>query len=240
MAWANGFARIFVFARAALGSARKNVVFRYNNGYKQRLGPLVAKRRQFSDLFSWARVLKWGRKTEKQWKRKLGISAVTIRFTVRGWNAILTERHSGKTKQITNWSVSSFKRKLKFFRFKIVKYETRAFKRKIEIKPIHILFILLNISRLPRTITSDIRELKRRGRQPEENFSCAWTQLSPWFLHYSSLMETRCLAMWMWLCEGKLKVKIPHFRLPSAYQKRACLLLSAFRVILCTIPPAML
>ena len=68
----------------------------------------------------------------------------------------LTERHSGKAKQITNWSVSSFKGKLKFFSFKIVKYETRAFKRKIEIKPIPILYILLNISRLPQTITSDI------------------------------------------------------------------------------------
>ena len=67
----------------------------------------------------------------------------------------LIERHSSKTKQITNWSVSSFKGKLKVFRFEIVKYETRAFKRKIEIKPIPILFILLNISRLPRTITSD-------------------------------------------------------------------------------------
>ena len=58
-------------------------------------------------------------------------------------NAILTERHSDKTKQVTNWSVSSFKGKLKFFRFEIVKYETRAFKRKIEIKPIPILFISL-------------------------------------------------------------------------------------------------
>ena len=67
-----------------------------------------------------------------------------------------TERHSGKTKQTTNWSVSSIKGKLKIFRFKIVKYETRAFKRKIELKQISILFILLNISRLPRTITSDI------------------------------------------------------------------------------------
>ena len=61
----------------------------------------------------------------------------------------LTERHSSKTKQITNWSVSSFKGKLKFFCFKIVQYETRAFKRKIEIKPIPFLFILLNISHLP-------------------------------------------------------------------------------------------
>ena len=33
---------------------------------------------------------------------------------------ILTERHSGKTKQMTNWSVSMFKGKLKFSQFKIV------------------------------------------------------------------------------------------------------------------------
>ena len=39
---------------------------------------------------------------------------------------ILTNRDSGKTKQMTNWSVSTFKSKLKFFRFKIVKY-TRQF-----------------------------------------------------------------------------------------------------------------
>ena len=56
---------------------------------------------------------------------------------------ILTERHSGKTKQMTNWSVSTFKSKLKFFRFKIVKYKTRAFNRKFEIKAIP---ILLNVS----------------------------------------------------------------------------------------------
>ena len=30
---------------------------------------------------------------------------------------ILTEKHSGKTKQMTNWSVSTFKDKRKFFRF---------------------------------------------------------------------------------------------------------------------------
>ena len=34
-------------------------------------------------------------------------------------------------------------------------------------------------------------------------------------------MEKRYLAMWMWLCAGKLKVKIAHFRLPFASQKRA-------------------
>ena len=53
------------------------------------------------------------------------------------------DRLSGKTKQVTNLSVSSFKGKLKFFRFEIVKYETQAFKKKIEIIPIPILFISL-------------------------------------------------------------------------------------------------
>ena len=33
---------------------------------------------------------------------------------------ILTESHSGKTKQITNCSVSTFRGKLKFFRFKLL------------------------------------------------------------------------------------------------------------------------
>ena len=56
---------------------------------------------------------------------------------------ILTERHSGKTKQMTSWSVSTFTGKLESFRFKIVKYKTWAFNRKFEIKPTP---ILLNIS----------------------------------------------------------------------------------------------
>ena len=70
--------KFFFFARAAIVSAGKDNIFHDNNGYKQRLGPPVPKRRQFSDLFPWARVLKWGRKREKQRKRRLGISAVTI------------------------------------------------------------------------------------------------------------------------------------------------------------------
>ena len=45
---------------------------------------------------------------------------------------ILTERHSGKAKQTTNWSVSTFKGKLKFYRYKIVKYKPRTFTRKIK------------------------------------------------------------------------------------------------------------
>ena len=47
----------------------------------QRLGPLVSKQTQFSGFNSWARVFKWGTKREKQRKRNLSISAVTIRFT---------------------------------------------------------------------------------------------------------------------------------------------------------------
>ena len=49
----------------------------------QRLGSLVSKQTQFSGFFSWARVFKWGRKREKQRRRKLSINAVTIRFTDR-------------------------------------------------------------------------------------------------------------------------------------------------------------
>ena len=56
---------------------------------------------------------------------------------------ILADKHAGKTKQMTSWSVSTFKVRLKVFRFKIVKYKTRALNRKFEIKPIP---ILLNIS----------------------------------------------------------------------------------------------
>ena len=36
-------------------------------------------------------------------------------------------------------------------------------------------------------------------------------------------MKKRYLGMWIWLYEDKLKVKVAHFWLPSASQKRACL-----------------
>ena len=96
------------------------------------------------NLFPWARVLKWRRKREKQ--RKGDSASALSRFAPLSegeLQQILTERHPGKTKQMTNWSVSTFKGKLKFFRFKIVKYKTRVFNRKFEMKPIP---ILLNIS----------------------------------------------------------------------------------------------
>ena len=55
---------------------------------------------------------------------------------------ILTERHSGKAKQIQTGLFQPLKVSLSFS-VKIVKYTTRAFDRKIKIKPIP---ILLNIS----------------------------------------------------------------------------------------------
>ena len=51
------------------------------------------------------------------------------------------------------------------------------------------------------------RAFLRRGRQREENISRARTVLSPRFLYCSFLREKRHLAMWMWLCEGKLKMR---------------------------------
>ena len=46
---------------------------------------------------------------------------------------ILTERNSGKTKQMTNWSVSTFKGKLKFFRFKIVNIYLQLFSEMVKL-----------------------------------------------------------------------------------------------------------
>ena len=90
----------------------ENLVFRYNNGYKQRLGPLVPKQTLFSDLCSWARALKLAEKEKNNGK---GNSALASRFASLSespMQQILTERHSGKSKQITNWSVPTFKGKL--------------------------------------------------------------------------------------------------------------------------------
>ena len=72
-------------------------------------------------------------------------------------------------------------------------------------------------------VSLSTRSFLRCERQPEENISRGKTVLSPRFLYYSSLMKQRYLAMWMWLCEDKFKVKIAHFRLPSVPQKHACL-----------------
>ena len=51
-------ASLFFLRERPLLRAGQNILFHENNGYKQRLGPPVPKRRQFSDLFSWPKVLK--------------------------------------------------------------------------------------------------------------------------------------------------------------------------------------
>ena len=63
----------------------------------------------------------------------------------------------------------------------------------------------------------------RRGRQPEEDISRVRAVLSTRLLYQASLMKKKYLAMQMASSEDKLKGKTPHFRLPSASQKRACL-----------------
>ena len=73
-----------------------------------------------------------------------------------------------------------------------------------------------------------IRELKHaRFWDADGNRKRRFRLLGPYclpdFLYYSSLMKKRYLAMWIWLCADKLKVKVAHFRLPSASQKRAYL-----------------
>ena len=78
IAWANRFARFFFFARAAVLCEGENIIFRDNNWYKQRLCHRFQNEDSFCDLFSWARVLKWGRKREKQ--RKGDSASVPSRF----------------------------------------------------------------------------------------------------------------------------------------------------------------
>ena len=96
-----------------------------------RLGPPVPKRIQFSTFFLGLEFLN---EADIEKNNGKGDSAsAPSRFVSEGeMQQILTERHSSKTTQMTNWSVSTFKGKLKFFRFEIVKYKTRAFNRKIE------------------------------------------------------------------------------------------------------------
>ena len=81
------------------------------------------------------------RKLRKTWHQRRHDSLQCPRVKCnKSAEQILTESRSGKTKQMTNWSVETL---LKFFRFEIVKYKTRTLNRKIEIKPTP---ILLNVS----------------------------------------------------------------------------------------------
>ena len=92
----------------------KNIIFRGHYGYKQRLGPLVPKREDNFPTFPLG--LEFLNEAEKEKTRKDSASAPS-RFAslFEGEiQQILTERHSGKNKQITNWSGTTFKGKLKF------------------------------------------------------------------------------------------------------------------------------
>ena len=78
-------------------------MFRDNNGYKQRLGPPVPKRRQFP---TFSLGLEFLNEAEKEKNNGKGDSAsAPSRFASLSegeMQQILTERHSGKTKQMTN------------------------------------------------------------------------------------------------------------------------------------------
>ena len=85
---------------------------------------LVSKQTQFSGFFSWARVFKWGRKREKQRKRKLSISAVTIRFTQWQKDTLV------KPNKLQTGLFQPLKVSLSFTVIKLLKYKPRAFNRK--------------------------------------------------------------------------------------------------------------
>ena len=96
MAWANRFARNFFFAWAAIVSEGQNSIFRDNNGYKQKLGLPVPKRRQFSDLFSQARVLNEAEREKNNGKGDSASEPSPSQFASLSegeMQQILTERH---------------------------------------------------------------------------------------------------------------------------------------------------
>ena len=133
MASANRFARIF-FAREAIVSAGKNIIFRYTDGYRD----LAHWSQNKHDFPAFSYGLEFLNEAEKE-----KTTEKETRHQRRHDSLHRPKDTLVKLKQITNWSASTFKGKLKFYSCKIVKYKPRAFNRKIEIKPIP---ILLNIS----------------------------------------------------------------------------------------------
>ena len=80
MASANRFARNF-FAREAIVSAGKNIIFRYTDGYRD--SAHWSQNKHDFPAFSYGLEFLNEAEKRKQRKRKLSISAVTIRFTAR-------------------------------------------------------------------------------------------------------------------------------------------------------------
>ena len=130
MAWANHLARIFLRKRPLL--ARGKILY---------FGTIMDTNRdsahpsQNEDNFSTFPLgLEFLNEAEREKNNGKGDS-----LSKGETQQILTERLSGKAKQKTNWSVSTFKGKRKVFLLELVKFKTRAFNRKIVIKLIPIL-----------------------------------------------------------------------------------------------------
>ena len=136
MASANGFPRIFFFARAALVSAGKNIIFRYKNGYKQRLE-------------TFTHGLEFLNKAEKEKNNGKGNSAsAPSRFASlsEGKMQFWQKDTLGKPNKLQTGLFHPLKASLIFFVLKLYIWDW-SFQKKNWNQPILILFILLNISR---------------------------------------------------------------------------------------------
>ena len=65
-----------------------------------------------------------------------------------------------------------------------------------------------------------MRVFEARTATRREHFVCLDPIVTQIFILLISNGETILSNLWMWLCEGKLNVKIAHFRSPSESQKR--------------------
>ena len=152
MVWANGFCQNF-FPQAALVSTGENIIFRYNNGYKQRLSPIVTKWRQFSDLFSWDGVLTVN-EAEKEKKKKKGNSASALsQFASLSEDKVQFRKKDSlvKPNKLQTGLFYPLEVSLSFSVLWNSSFQTKNCNKTNSLS-----FILLNISRLPQTITSDI------------------------------------------------------------------------------------
>ena len=92
------------FNRAAIVSAGKNIIFRDNNRYKQKISP---KTKTILLPFFWARVLKWGTKEKNKGKENWHQRRHDwLHRSDSEMQQLLTERHSSKTEQMINCFVS--------------------------------------------------------------------------------------------------------------------------------------
>ena len=96
----------FFFARAAIVSAGKNIIFRDNNRYKQRLSHQSQNEDNFTTFSLGLEFLNEAEKEKNNGKRDSASAPSRFASLSEGeMLQILTDRHFGKTKQMTNWSV---------------------------------------------------------------------------------------------------------------------------------------